>query len=88
MPKMQEPGQTLPVAATEAVGIEKPAHTPLPWTTEAKPHCAWIARIGNNEDDPEIWSATPTEAGKPYVFGDKKADAALIVRAATPTPIS
>jgi hypothetical protein len=51
-------------------------HTPGPWTT--KPGTFWICTVGNNFDDPGVWSAYPVKDGEKYPFGDKAADARLI----------
>lgn len=56
-------------------------YTPGPWTTEAAPHRAWIAKVGNNVDDPEIWTERQTPPGQSYEWGDKIADAKLIAAA-------
>lgn len=51
-------------------------HTPTPWTLTPKPYASWIGKIGNNFDDPQLWSVAT-----PYPRGDKHADAAFIVKA-------
>lgn len=56
-------------------------HTPGPWTLDAGKHRMWICRVGNNPDDPEIWSAHENKEGIPWPFGDKHADALLIAAA-------
>jgi hypothetical protein len=55
-------------------------HTPTPWTT--KPGRIWICTVGNNSDDPGIWSEYPVRPGESFPNKDKKADAEFIVRAA------
>lgn len=51
-------------------------HTPTPWTNE--PGTFWICDVGNNTQDPGVWS-TAVPASGPYPFGEKLADAARIV---------
>lgn len=54
-------------------------HTPLPWTN--KPGPFFVCQVGSNFDDPGIWSEAFQTDGTPFPFGDKKDDAAFIVRA-------
>lgn len=54
-------------------------HTPGPWTTT--PGRFWICSVGNNPDDPGVWSAYPVAANQSFPFGSKKADARLIAEA-------
>jgi hypothetical protein len=56
-------------------------HTPGPWTTQEAPHRAWIASVGHNVDDPQIWTVAQVAPGNTYHFGDKEADARLIAAA-------
>lgn len=57
------------------------SHTPGPWTTESAPHRAWVASVGHNSDDPQIWTERQAKSGESYEWGDKKADARLIAAA-------
>lgn len=50
--------------------------TPGPLTLTSQPFASWIGAIGNNLDDPQLWSAVT-----PYPKGTKQADAAFIVTA-------
>ena len=54
-------------------------HTPGPWTT--KPGLFFICHIGNNLDDPGVWSEAIPKDGSPFPFGDKEDDARLIAAA-------
>jgi hypothetical protein len=56
-----------------------PAWTPGPWTNE--PGRFWICDIGNNADDPGVWSTAIPADGEPFPFGSKEADARLIAAA-------
>lgn len=58
---------------------EQAQHTPGPWTI--KPGRFWICNVGNNPDDPGVWSAYPVREGESFPFGDKAADAHLIAAA-------
>ena len=53
--------------------------TPGPWTTE--PGRFWICDVGNNVDDPGVWSAHPVKDGESFPFGEKADDARLIAAA-------
>lgn len=54
--------------------------TPGPWTTKPgrKP---WICTVGNNLNDPAVWSDCPIAVGEPFPNTDKQADANLIAAA-------
>ena len=56
-------------------------HTPGPWTTKAAPYRAWICRVGNNADDPDVWTECECKPGESYEWGSKIADARLIAAA-------
>lgn len=56
-------------------------HTPGPWTTEVAAHRTWIAAVGNNDDDPQIWTVRVAGPGEAYQKGDKVADAKLMAAA-------
>lgn len=60
-------------------GLAMPSHTPLPWTNE--PGRFWVCTVGNNMEDPGVWSLALPPDGEPFPFGEKEADAAFIVRA-------
>lgn len=60
-------------------------HTPAPWIVVesddapvARP-AAWICTLGNNPDDPAVFSTAMD--GDKFIFGDKLADARLIAAA-------
>lgn len=55
--------------------------TPGPWTLDAGSHRMWICQVGNNSDDPEVWSAHENKVGVAWPFSDKLADARLIAAA-------
>ena len=55
------------------------AATPGPWTTT--PGTFWICTVGNNGDDPGIWSKAIPGPGVQYPFAAKTADAAHIAAA-------
>lgn len=55
------------------------SHTPGPWTTQAAPHRQWVCTVGNNVDDPAVW--TVATRGHDPILGDKSADARLIAAA-------
>lgn len=53
--------------------------TPGPWTNE--PGLFFICNVGNNANDPGVWSKALPPDGEPFPFGDKAADAKLIAMA-------
>lgn len=53
--------------------------TPGPWAINLR-HAPWICSVGNNGDDPAVFGH-PVPDGQRYQFGEKDADAALIVAA-------
>lgn len=60
-------------------------HTPGPWivvesdTATVTRLAAWICTLGNNPDDPAVFSTAMD--GNKFIFGDKIADARLVAAA-------
>lgn len=54
-------------------------YTPGPWTTEAKPHRAFIGQVGVSQES--IWTERQFKVGESYEWGSAQADAQLIAAA-------